>query len=547
MADIPQPYFDPSQYPAYLDAQRKQQMAQMLMGSLQQANQTPSDWNSMKVVPKRGMLQNLSVLADALMAKKGMDDSNKATSQYMQGLYGGGQPAASAPSGPSTGPGAGIISPDASPDAQTDAQNVTNMPAGTGLVQQPQQNPMIPPGMSRQQATMISAMPGGMEALTKIMAGSFTPLEIQHQLAAAGINPNGPQGQLIQQAAIKKATTNLQEVKPGSTMYDVNQGAPVFTGPDQGVNTTWGQNGPTQAPIPGAEGAAQGMAAAKTAGAESQKPIKLGTDANGRDVYGFPTPPGPTNVPQTAGANSAAPKSPASINATAPGTTASPAVKAGQESGAKAGQDYAGELSKNATGATEVRRSLSEMRNLASQASPDAANASKMKLGAVLIAAGMDPAKASSMLGVDPGVLQAAAKQNATLAVNSIHAMTSRGTNFDLDTFVKNNPNLNMADPSGFNRVVDYMDNKASQEIAKQKDFSQWKKGVSPDEWETGHTAHWLEQQNAAINKGESNSVNRSAAPKAFATEAAAQAAAAAGQLKPGDRIKIGNQTGTWH
>lgn len=522
MADITQPYFQPELTPDWLDAQRKQQMAQMLMSSLQQSNQTPADWNSMKVVPKRGMLQNLSVLADALMAKKGMDSSMQTTADYYKKLYG------------------------AQPDQQAGAQAVTDQPPGSGLVQHQQQpqNPLIPPGMSRQQATMISAAPGGMEALTKLAVGNYTPLELQRQLHAAGVDPNSLQGLAIQQAAIKKATTNLQEVKPGSTMYDVNSGAPVFTGPDQGVNTTWGANGPTQAPIPGAEGAAQGMAAAKTAGAESQKPIKLGTDVNGKDVYGFATPPGPTAAPSAA---VAPPRAPASINATAPGATASPAVKAGQESGAKAGQDYAGELSKNATGATEVRRSLSEMRNLASQATPDAANASKMKLGAVLIAAGMDPAKASSMLGVDPGVLQAAAKQNATLAVNSIHAMTSRGTNFDLDTFVKNNPNLNMADPSGFNRVVDYMDNKASQEIAKQKDFSQWKKGVSPDEWETGHTAHWLEQQNAAINKGQSNSANPSAAPKAFATEAAAQAAAAAGQLKPGDRIKIGNQTGTWH
>jgi hypothetical protein len=533
MADLPQPFFDPSQYPGYLDAQRKQQIAQMLMSGLQQANQTPADWNSMKVVPKRGALQNMSVLADALLAGKGMNDTNRATAQYMQGLYGGGGQQ-QAPAGPPTGPGPGIVSPDA--------------PPGGGLVPQDAappspQNPLIPPGMSRQQATMIAAMPGGMDALTKVMAANFTPLEISRQIRAAGIDPNSAHGQSIQQAILAKQTTNIQDVKPGSTLFDVNARNPLFTGPEQGALTTWGPNGPVQTQIPGAEAAAQNMAAAKTAGAEGQKPIKLGTDENGKDIYGFASPPGPTATP---GAPQPAPKGPAPINATAPGATASPATKAGQESGAKAGQDYAGELAKNATGATEVRRSLSEMRNLASQASPDAANASKMKLGAVLIAAGMDPAKASSMLGVDPGVLQAAAKQNATLAVNSIHAMTSRGTNFDLDTFVKNNPNLNMADPSGFNRVVDYMDNKASQEIAKQKDFAQWKRGVSPDEWETGHTAHWLETQNAAINKGESNSANPNAGPKAFTTEAAAQAAAAAGQLKPGDRIKIGNQTGTW-
>jgi hypothetical protein len=510
MADLPQPYFDPSQYPGYLDAQRKQQVAQMLMSSLQTANQTPADWNSMKVVPKRGMLQNASVLADALMARKGMDASNAATSQYMQGLMGGAQPQ-QPPQGAPTGPGAGIISPNAPPDQQAAAQAVTNTPPG-GLVPQgpapqqpPQQNPMIPSGMTRQQATMISAMPGGMESLTKIMAGNFTPLEIQRQLNAAGIPPESPQGQMIQQAAIKKATTNLQEVKPGSTMYDVNQGAPVFTGPDQGVNTTWQGNNPTAAPIPGADTAAQGMAAAKTAGTQSQTPIKLGTDANGKDVYGFPTPPGPGRTAAGTGAT----------NATAGGTTASPATVTSQESGAKAGQDYASELAKNATGATEVRRSISELKNLSTQATPGAANDAKAKLGAFMIAAGADPDNVAKWTGVDTGALQAAQKQTATLAVNSIHSMTSRGTNFDLDTFMKNNPNMNMADPAAFARVADYMNNKAGQDIAKQKDFANWKKtsGVTPDDWETQHTAHWLDQQNTAINQGRSNSAVPGVAP----------------------------------
>lgn len=501
MADLPQPYLDPSQYPAYIDAQRKQQIAQMLMGSLQQANQTPADWNSMKVVPKRGMVQNLSVLADALLARKGMDASNQATSQYMQGLYGGSGQQPQAQQTTPTGPGPGIISPDAPPAAQAAAQAVGNMQPTKGLIPQgPTQptgsNPLIPAGMPAGQAQGLLGMMGPEKYAETFIAPNWKTPEIVANLRASGIDPNGPQGQAIQQAIIKKSATNLQEVKPGSTMYDVNQGAPVFTGPDQGVNTTWRGSTPTMAPIPGAEGAAQGMAAAKTAGAQANTPIKLGVDANGKDIYGFATPPGPGRAPGVVGAP----------NATAGGTTASPATITGQESGAKAGQEYAAELSKNATGATEVRRSLSELKNLASQATPSAANESKAKLGAFMIAAGADPDTVSRWTGVDTGALQAAQKQTATLAVNSIHSMTSRGTNFDLETFIKNNPNLNLADPQAFNRVADYMNNKASQDIAKQKDFAQWKKGVSPDDWETGHTAHWLEQQNDAIDKGQSNS-----------------------------------------
>jgi len=146
------------------------------------------------------------------------------------------------------------------------------------------------------------------------------------------------------------------------------------------------------------------------------------------------------------------------------------------------------------------------LKNLASQATPAASNAAKMKLGSYMIATGMNPQTVSGFLGVDIGALQAAQKQTATLAVNTIHSMTSRGTNFDLDTFMRNNPNLNMADPAAFNKVVDYMDNKARQEIAKQKDFADWKVGKSPDDWETGHTAHWLDKQNQDIDAGKSQS-----------------------------------------
>lgn len=487
MADLPQPYFDPSQYPAYLDAQRKQQMAQMLIGSMQQSNQTPADWDSMKVVPKRGMLQNVGVLAQALMARKGLDASNAATSNYMQGLYGGGQPAAPQP----TGPGAGIVSPTAPPDAQAAAQGVTNMPPGVPGLLPPQQsqNPLIPPGLGRGQAQALAAFAGPEEYFKSLVAPQFAVTEMEKNLRAAGIDPNSAQGRAYQQSILAKQQRDYEAVRGGNTVFDKSTGKPVFTGPENGVSTTWENGQPKQTLIPGATAAEQAVAHAKTTGAQTAMPIKLGVDEDGKDIYGY-----------------AAPAGSGTINATTPGRTASPGSVQSQKSGAEAGQNYATELSKNATGATEVRRSLSEMRNLAAQSTPGAANESKMKLGAVLIAAGLDPSSASKMLGVDPGVLQAAAKQNATLAVNSIHAMTSRGTNFDLDTFVRNNPNLNMADPGAFNRVVDYMDNKSQQEIAKQRDFAQWKKGVPAEEWETGHTSHWLETQNQAIDKGQSNS-----------------------------------------
>lgn len=492
MADptAPYPYLDPSQAPAWLDVQRKQQLAQMLMGAFQQSNQTPENWNSMKVVPKRGALGTAATLATALMAGKANNAAMDSQQRYMTGLMGGGQ------AQPSTGPGAGIIDPNAPPAAQDAAANVTagNIPGSQlppGV-----QNLMIPPGMGRGTANALVAMMGPAEYAKTIVAPQFTPLEIQRQLQAAGINPNSPQGQSIIVRTVQKgAYIPPIEQREGSVERDPLSNAVIGENPklpQGGVNFYDSRGNLTGSGMsPGAAGAISQSTAASTAGTVSQTPQKIGVDAQGRDVFVYPTPPA---LGQSKGG--------ASTGTQPQGQTASEATLEAQKKGGEVGQTYASELSKNATGATEVRRSLSELKNLAAQATPGAANESKMKLGAMIIAAGVNPDTAAKWLGVDIGALQAAQKQTATLAVNTIHSMTSRGTNFDLDTFMRNNPNMNMADPASFSRVVAYMDNKAKQEIAKQKDFAQWKKGVSPDDWETGHTAHWLDTQNQDIDKG---------------------------------------------
>lgn len=372
---------------------------------------------------------------------------------------------------------------------------------------------------------MLLGLAGPEEYFKSLVAPQFTLTEMQKNLRAAGIDPNTPLAKDYIQRHLQKENYIAPNVaRSNSALIDAD-GNIKFYNPavPEGSMPQFGADGKPTAivPIPGGEAASAAAAAGKTAGTVSQTPQEIGVDDKGRKVFVYPTPPALSG----GGAASSAPGSSRGPAPTAAGggQTASAATLEAQKSGGQAGQTYSSELSKNATGATEVRRSLSEMRNLAAQSSPGAANESKMKLGAILIAAGMDSGTASKMLGVDPGVLQAAAKQNATLAVNSIHAMTSRGTNFDLDTFIRNNPNLNMADPGAFNRVVDYMDNKARQEIAKQKDFVQWKKGVSPDEWEAGHTAHWLDQQNQNIDQGRSNSPNPNA-PKASLAELQAEA-----------------------
>src|SRR5579862_306212 len=88
MADtgLPQP-FDPSQVPDYLDASRKQMLAQMLLANTQRAGQTPSDWDSMKVVPRRSMLSNLAQLGSAYAARQAIPQALKAQAQYTTGLF----------------------------------------------------------------------------------------------------------------------------------------------------------------------------------------------------------------------------------------------------------------------------------------------------------------------------------------------------------------------------------------------------------------------------------------------------------------------------
>jgi len=494
------PYLDPSQYPAYLDLQRKQMLAQALMQGSQQMSQTPQDWNSMRVIPKRSALSSIAPVLAAGLAGKTQKDLMGAQTNYFQGLMGGNAPpptAAPAPSAPPSAPGVAPLTAQMPPTAaQSPAQQAPS----------PNQA-MLLTGEPRTSQALLSMM--GPQEYAKALAGRYAPTDLEKLLRAAGIDPASQQGQQALQANIQKqnfipnenlrqGTASWNPVTHQFEAYNPNTApgsVPTFQG---GMPTGVAQ-------LPGAEAAETAAAAGKAAGTVSQTPLKLGVDAQGRDVYEFPKPPA---LGQEAAA--ASPRTglqaPKVGQPSGGGTTASKATLSAQEAGGKSGQDYSSELSKNATGATEIRRSLSELKNLSAQATPGAMNEGKMKLGSYMIAAGVSPETTAKWLGVDVGALQAAVKQTSTLAVGVIHSMTSRGTNFDLDTFMRNNPNLNMSDPSAFQKVVDYMDNKAKQEIAKQKDFVQWKKGVSPDEWEAGHTAHWLEQQNQAIDTGKTNS-----------------------------------------
>lgn len=263
------PYLDPSQYPNYLDAQRKQMLAQMLMGNASQANQTPANWDSMKVVPRRGLLSNLAGVADSALAGRALKGSQQANQKYFQGLYGG-----DAPSAPSE------------QDAAAQAPELLRNPNPASDQPAPQ-NPMIPPGMSRGTAAGLMGMMGPDKYAEHFIAPNYSPAAIKAQIRAAGIDPDSKQGRQMALAALNKATTNMQDVRPGGTLFDVSKGQPVFSAPQNGVQTQWGPQGPTQGLVPGAAPAAATMAGAEAGAKAVNTPQAMPTQGGGTR-FGYP-------------------------------------------------------------------------------------------------------------------------------------------------------------------------------------------------------------------------------------------------------------------
>jgi hypothetical protein len=258
--------------------QRKQMLAEMLMGNAQQANQTPANWDSMRLVPRRGALQNLSALLAPALAGKAMKKAQGAQNQYFQGLYGGGgqgnQQPQGAPNSPA-GPYAGGLD---QPPPQTSGLMT---PQGGGS------NLMIPQGMGRGQAAGLMGMMGPSEYAKTFVAPNFKPAAIRANIRAAGIDPDSAQGKRMALAALQKSTTNVQDVRPGGTIFDVNAKQPIFSAPKDGVQTQWGPQGPAASLIPGAQELAARQEGLDTAQKVSNTPQTLPT-AGGGSKIGYP-------------------------------------------------------------------------------------------------------------------------------------------------------------------------------------------------------------------------------------------------------------------
>lgn len=530
MGMIP-PGVDPSDW---INTQRKMALAQALQGmSLSPAQadvQQPGGGGKYYQAARVRPITALSKIAEALMARRGFDQSLPDMARmYTQGMQafepGGGQPSAAPAPQPASGP-AEPPPPEAAalgygggmPPVQVPRQPApAAQPGATGM------NPLNPGGLPP--SVMMRLYYSDPAKYAALLQG--TP-EWQNALRASGGDSNRAmqimRDNAIKQGAIDMRPGGLTRVPDGKGGYTLIRAPNLPPGYDATLDA---QGNPIEAhPTPGLVAGEAEREGAITAAEHLATPRGEPDPLHPGQINWSYAPPRPGTQPP--GQPPAQGQQSSRYFSSQPNAPTAADLEV-QRAGAKAGVEYAHELSESAKGATEVRRNLAEINNLSQVAGPAGLNSAKAKLGVYLIAAGAAPDTVAGWLGVNVGAIQAAQKQTSMLAVNTIHSMTSRGTNFDLDVFMKNNPNLDMSDPSAFSRVVQYMDNKAKQDILRQQDFSTWKKGHSPDTWETDHTAHWLERQNKDIDAGLSNSKAPPApAPAGGAPPSAIQAAAIA-------------------
>lgn len=332
MADpsgLPPPYLDPSQYPAYQDMQRKQMLAQMLMSSLQQSSNSPNPQSApvgpYQVQAKRGLMQNLAPILTAALAGKTNKDAMAAQASYFNPP----QPAQTAPYDATAAAQApeGIAAPAPGPGSPTAAPGATS-----GLVRP--QNPMIPAGMDPRTAQALMNMTGPQEYGKKLLDLQTQRPEIVSQLRAADIDPNSSLGlQMQRQALAKSLNVTPVDVRAGGTLFDPISGKPIFSTPQNGVQTTYdpATGTPSQNVVPGATAAAGAMTGAETAAKVQNTPMMVpmggGTEAPRYpgQIPGLGAPPG-AQGPASPAAAPAAARPPAPPGPAAPQTPAAPAA-----------------------------------------------------------------------------------------------------------------------------------------------------------------------------------------------------------------------------
>lgn len=229
--------FTQSQVPDYLDAQRKQMLAGLLLQNSQRSLQTPEGWDNMRVVPRKSILSSLTGLGSAYLGGQANQQAQQATAKYNTGLFN--PPAAPPPQQPSSMQ----VDPNgASTQALQGYPSVSpgigvNSPEGNGATPAgPQFNGgMVPPGGDPQVAARAWA---GFNNPQLYMDKYYLPIangtpEFRNAMIAA----KGNRGVAQQLMLMKLQSEGMMKLRPGETV-----GAPNASG---GVDTKYiaAQNG----------------------------------------------------------------------------------------------------------------------------------------------------------------------------------------------------------------------------------------------------------------------------------------------------------------
>ena len=525
LASIP-PGVDPSDYLAQM---RKQRIADFLtQDSLSPVNiQQPQSGVGGKYVEARvSPLSGLAKLAEAVMGRNAADGSNRMAAQnYAKGLQSFGQPqpppaptasdtmpSSPAPAGAGPSPTTGAPASAASATSNLNPMGLPPQLAMRMYMQKPEEYGKLLAGPDAWQMALRAN--GG--DTSRAMAYVLQTPEYRTKLAEYGGDATAL-AQATQAAATKAGTITMRQgedarIPDGRGGYTDYRNPTLPTGVvldrDAAGNPTAAHLLPG---VPQAEARVKGaVTAAEAANTPHEVPTTSGapaflTPGQANSASGITPPGGASGAP---GGRQYFPPSTPGLQTTA--------GKESQTEGGKNTAEFGSNLADDSNGALEVRRSLAEMKNLAKQNTPSAANGLKMKIAQFAIASGVSPETIQSSLGIDAGALEAAKKQTSGLAVASIHQMTTRGTNFDLQTFMENNPNL-LQTPGGFRRVIDYMDGKSKSIIEKQREYHNFDpEGKIPADQKKGaFTAYWNEKQEKEIESGKYNS----AVPKGLPTK----------------------------
>lgn len=507
MANVTPP-IDPSQYPDYLELQRKQQVAQQLMGAFQQSNQTPQNWDSMRVVPKRGALDMVGTLASALLAGKANNDAITGEKQFAQGqaaqfnqLFPGSQPSAG---------GQSAVDPKV---AQLTAAISGANQAAPGIALPPQQQ-APPPGQPPPQGPPASAPnTQGVPSLTgdpnrdRLMAVQMGVPKYLEELAKRYDWTDQQKNDAYRGITSTQSRT--------MAMADSLRGAVV-----PGSSSTLGldANGNVQAaPV---DGLGQNMAqttAATTAATQSQTPHEV-KDSQGRPVFQYTTPPLLQGQPGTGGGSGG-------TGGTGGQTTAGAAFQADQ---GKAGVAYGTQINADGENALQGKRTLSEMGNLLQGFTPGAGAPVLQALGSVAQAMGVPEDKVTSLTGMNVGDTQAFQKGTANLAAEAAKQMTNKVTQQEFKVYLANNPNWMMTS-TGIKKAMDFMGKGFDQTLDKQQAWQQFTSNPKndPGRYSIDFPAAYNAQTRQKIATGGLNSSPTAQIPVRTATDMAANGAKA--------------------